>query len=136
VFNVLYLTFASSCLYAVLKRGYFILRCPWGADPILQAWEIQLRSPAPKVDRVTWNVDNYYMVVFFVMILTTSFIAVASVFRDGSVDTFAKGVTGLMALLHAIPLAACVRSIGLSRRIRLLSRKRITEFTTFLSAAD
>ena len=66
VLNVLYLTAAGGCLFAILKRGYFILTQS-NASSTDARWERFLRTQAYSVfgskflDRIAWNFDNFYM---------------------------------------------------------------------------
>ena len=82
VVNNVYSTVAVACLFAILKRGYFILTStPPSAEAqvsIHRQWEIYVRSSSnclfasPSLNGLAWNVDNYYMLPVFALIQAVS----------------------------------------------------------------
>jgi len=77
VLNLIYITLASSCIFAILKRGHFILS--QGGHTKLQAlvkWEKFLRKSPDKFGRLRWNIDNYFMWSTYGLVLMLTFGAV------------------------------------------------------------
>jgi hypothetical protein len=75
--NLFYFTVIGSCLFAVLKRGYFILAL--GAESVDAKWELFTRRDRQKSARpmhaLAWNIDNYYMLPIFGVLFVVSVIA-------------------------------------------------------------
>jgi hypothetical protein len=79
--NLVYLTLACACLFAILKRGMFILKhSPRTAEAkvsVYVEWEKFVRddSMLPAGGRLrplAWNIDNYYMLPLFAVIIISS----------------------------------------------------------------
>lgn len=121
--DVIYLTVAGACIYAVLKRGYFILIRAAVADP-LRAWEVFERAAEENpirgdaVPGISWNVDNYYMAPIYILIVVIS--AVAAGYCLLVPNTLARAIMGVLVSLHIFPagwtLVAAKRMDGLCRR--------------------
>ena len=109
VLNVMYLTAAGGCLFAVLKRGYFIL-IHSAASSTNARWERFLRTQTYPVfglkvlDRIAWNFDNFYMAPVLFAIGLSSVGASAYAWNAGSDPRVRWAVAGLL-LLHALPVA-------------------------------
>lgn len=80
--NFLYLVVASSCLFAILKRGYFILANGQSLekDGVTEvAWEKFVRQGTDKQTQqfgsISWNIDNYYTVVVCLLIAALSVVS-------------------------------------------------------------
>lgn len=79
--NLVYLTLACACLFAILKRGMFILRqSPHSADSgvsLYVEWEKFVRDDSMlpvwgRLRPLAWNIDNYYMLPLFAVIIISS----------------------------------------------------------------
>lgn len=80
--NGLYLTIAIACLFAILKRGYFILdnapSATTAESDLHSKWETYVRSYSKDLfalrplNHVAWNLDNYFMLPIFVLIMLVS----------------------------------------------------------------
>jgi hypothetical protein len=79
--NLVYLTLACACLYAILKSGMFILKhSPRSAESkasLYVEWEKFVRDdsmlPAwARLRPLAWNIDNYYMLPLFSVIILSS----------------------------------------------------------------
>ncbi|WP_158012932.1 hypothetical protein [Streptomyces sp. Root369] len=110
--NLVYVTLACACLFAVLKRGLFILthtsKSPSdraARESIYWKWEEFVRSDdakgAARMRDIAWNIDNYYMVPLFSVIVVASVISVVVAMESGS--AIIQGVSSALIALHAIP---------------------------------
>ncbi len=140
ILNVTYVTLASACLFAVLKRGYFILlHSPRnGAHPsTLREWEVFVRtsegiaSPQRFASQLAWNVDNYYMIPFYVLVIASSGTAIVLGFREAAELTETIIVLVLL-LCHAVPLVA----LALAAKLDSKCRRAILRQTPGLSGAE
>ncbi len=111
--NVTYLTIAWGCIFATLKRGYFIiLRSNVGtegtAEEVLRDWEEFVREPVyqkrvvPGMGLVGWNVDNYFMLPMYVLIVVISLVALF-VPLFSSISGVMKIVIGIVFISHVVP---------------------------------
>ncbi|WP_329195232.1 MULTISPECIES: hypothetical protein [unclassified Streptomyces] len=109
--NLVYVTLACACLFAVLKRGLFILTHTSNA-PIGQAkesihwkWEEFVRNDeamgAARMRNVAWNIDNYYMIPLFSVIVIASVISAVMAMACGSV--IIQCTASVLIVLHVIP---------------------------------
>jgi hypothetical protein len=107
--NLVYLVIATSCTFAVLKRGYFILLYGGSEErDALPRWESFLRSTNTGFGYLSWNVDNHYLVLIFMMVFTISVSLFVYVFNNSG-GSF-KGIVTVLAGLHAVPLWALVET--------------------------
>lgn len=110
--NLVYLTLASACLFAVLKRGYFILT--WQdqlTGHMIFEWELFVRRPARRPCLLDWNVDNYFMVLLVGLVWLCSFILTRQAFRCGQAQTIRYARR--LLLLHVIPAWNTLNAIRL-----------------------
>ncbi len=119
--NITYLTLASACIFATLKRGYYILlHAPENIENKFadyRHWEIFVRIADPPLVRkkffnfLAWNVDNYYMLPLFLFIGISSIFA--AVYGWHASDGLISRVLLLcLFFLHIIPIA-CLSANGL-----------------------
>ncbi|MBE9582557.1 MAG: hypothetical protein IMF18_13210 [Proteobacteria bacterium] len=113
VLNLAYLILASSCLFAVLKRGYFILiqgerSC---GSPVLE-WERFVRIPATLPRRIDWNVDNYFMGVLYGLVWASSLALLVYAVQNshGGMRWCAIG----LGLLYCIPMWNTLNTVRLN----------------------
>lgn len=110
VLNLVYVTLACACLFAILKRGMFILK--HGLRPgdsgvsLYMEWEKFVRDDSlmpvsPRLRSLAWNIDNYYMLPLFGLIIASSVGAVWYVQADGTTE--AKIIAAILAFLYVIP---------------------------------
>jgi hypothetical protein len=110
--NLVYVTLACACLFAVLKRGLFILthtpKLPEELamqESIYRKWEEFVRDEKEMGDarmrNIAWNIDNYYMVPLFSVIVVASVISAAIAFMSGS--AVIQTMASVLIVLHAIP---------------------------------
>jgi hypothetical protein len=138
--NLTYLTIATACLFAILKRGYFVLLQSIGSSANCasedSSWEVFVRSPGHQRfgGRLWvlfgWNVDNYYMLPLFAFIAASSICAF--VFAWGrETSAVPQGVLIVLLILHVVPGWAFVAMFKLnramSRRIIQAGRDRKSE---------
>lgn len=103
VTNLFYSIILLSCLFAILKRGLFILRM---ADSSDRDWEVFARDPT-KFDvwasrgRIAWNIDNWFMIPVLVVILLVSVGAVYVGIKQGGL--YIKLSAFALFALHTIP---------------------------------
>lgn len=131
--NFLYLVVAVSCLFAILKRGYFILS-NGGHSQTDFIWEIFVRSgsedEAEQFGMISWNIDNYYTVVIcFLITLLSVFLAIYGVLKFRGYGYW-KILPIALLLLHALPLWAFVRTGKLNAKCRKLGNQSFLRFTS------
>ncbi|WP_088741286.1 hypothetical protein [Haliangium sp. UPWRP_2] len=99
--NFVYLVIASSCQFAVQKRGYFILR---RAAPGIELarWEEFLRGKQLGYSTVSWNVDNLFGVVTYLLVL--AFSAILCVFGWRQACGSYRAILTMLAFFHLIPV--------------------------------
>ncbi len=117
--NFLYLVVASSCLFAILKRGYFILangQSSEGDSLTEVAWERFVRrgtdGPTRRFGSIAWNIDNYYTVVVCLLIVALS--VVLAVYGVAEFPERWKAVPLVLLLLHVIPAWFFLRTKSLN----------------------
>jgi hypothetical protein len=126
VLNLFYLVLLLSCLFAILKRGLFILRV---ASEPEKAWEIFARDPANfNVWRRgnywdwAWNIDNWFMVpVVFVIVSITAVLAVVAIH---SMEPRTKYIAIAIVLLHVFPIWMAHSLYKLNRECHRLTRQK------------
>ncbi|MFI5819306.1 hypothetical protein ACIA8I_09205 [Streptomyces rishiriensis] len=129
--NLVYVTLACACLFAVLKRGLFILthtskspRDRAARESIYWKWEEFVRSDdakgAAKMRDIAWNIDNYYMVPLFSVIVIGSVISVVVAMASGS--TVIQFISSVLIALHAIPGFILRQLVVLDRQCREILR--------------
>ena len=104
VINLIYLTLLCSCLFAILKRGLFIL-CSENS-PGERQWEVFARDPSRSGvwcgnSLVAWNIDNYFMIPVFIIIVGITFFA--TYFGWQSKQPYIQWFTVIAAASHLIP---------------------------------
>jgi hypothetical protein len=103
--NLFYFIVILSCLFAVLKRGYFVITRK--SSSLSREWEVFERVPPPKaegeddIQTLAWNIDNYYMVPILALLAVLSIIAALVAVEIGSGWDLAILVP--LLVLHAIP---------------------------------
>ena len=123
-FNVVYLVLASSCLFAILKRGYFILQYSSpGREEVIVNWEKFVRKPDIQFGSLGWNVDNYYMAVFYILIFIFSITVLIYGLTSTSVGALRIFFSILFAL-HALPTWVLIQTAKLDSACRALVRER------------
>lgn len=129
--NTVYLSIGAACVFAILKRGLFLLTCAEHSDDQRGSqveWEIFVRRPPRPlyrrsvVSKLAWNVDNYYMVPVYVYIFAISGGAFAYGWAADS-SMLARGSLVVIFCLHVIPVSALLATARLNR----VCRDRITE---------
>jgi hypothetical protein len=138
-FNLTYTVIAFACLYAVLKRGLFILRDFATPTNSFNAWERFLRSPAHAPPRswiraLTWNMDNYYMIPLFVAIPLVSVLAFTVAILSPSVGVWVLAVA-LMSI-HLLPGAMLWNIWKLSRECSALAEKQLVRGDQHIPVQD
>jgi hypothetical protein len=127
--NVLYLALVTGCLFAILKRGYFILRqCSReeSEQKLHLEWEMffrgsdDVRVTAAFMNRHAWNIDNYYLVPILVLIAVISGFASYHSWKAGT-STDAHVITAVLIVLHVIPAA----SLYFTHQLDVLCRQTI-----------
>ncbi|MDX3709061.1 hypothetical protein PV733_08785 [Streptomyces europaeiscabiei] len=127
--NLVYLVLACACLFAILKRGMFVLKHTSNVTSVAQAgsihreWEKFVRDESPMggttaLHSLAWNIDNYYMVPLFVLIVGASVASMWVALTSGSWVTVA--FAGILFLLHAIPGYMAKQLAVLNERCRSL----------------
>ena len=108
--NVVYVTLACACLFAILKRGMFILkhssRSGESKASLYVEWEKFVRDdsllPAwHKLRPLAWNIDNYYMLPLFAVIIMSSIGAGWYALIGGSLK--GEVAAAILIVLYAIP---------------------------------
>jgi hypothetical protein len=108
--NLIYVTLACACLFAILKRGLFILRhSPRSSDSeqsLYIEWEKFVRDDSlmptwHRLRPLAWNIDNYYMLPLFAVIIASSVGAAWYALADGVLE--AKIVAAILFCLYIIP---------------------------------
>jgi hypothetical protein len=105
--NVVYLILACAFLFAILKRGLFILLMGYRtSDSIYPAWEAFVRGLGTvKTSRpfraISWNIDNYYMLPIYVFIVAGS--VLAFLYALGSPRIAVRVISIILALFHILP---------------------------------
>jgi hypothetical protein len=129
VLNLVYVTLACACLFAILKRGMFILkhglRLGDSRVSLYIEWEKFVRDDSlmpvsPRLRSLAWNIDNYYMLPLFGLIMASSVGAVWYVQADGTTE--AKIIGAVLAFLYVIPAYMLYYMGVLNRECRRLLR--------------
>jgi len=106
--NVVYLILACAFLFAILKRGLFILLMGYRTGgSIYPAWEAFVRGLGTvKTSRIfgviSWNIDNYYMLPIYVFIVAGSVIAFVYAIDSPRIEV--RVVSIILALFHTLPV--------------------------------
>ncbi|KPK81168.1 MAG: hypothetical protein AMS25_07655 [Gemmatimonas sp. SM23_52] len=125
--NFTYLTVATACTFATLKRGYYILlydttKAREGTDSPRQ-WEVFLRNPDHPLfkwsllNKVAWETENYYMLPLFVLIAVTSSAAFVIGWQADN-DLSAHLTLSIMVVLHIVPIGGLFATVVLGARCR------------------
>lgn len=123
--NLTYLTLATSSLYAILKRGYFILSSTELLhDTPLSEWEHFVRVPRNKPKYLDWNVDNYFMTILYLLIWAGSI--VLSIYGISNSQDTAYILMICVVLLHLFPLWCGIHTIRLNHECRRLALNKST----------
>ena len=102
ILNLAYLTLASACLFGILKRGYFILiQEKRTVDKAMVEWERFMRDQEG-VSAVVWGVDNYFMVILYMIVWCASCGLLVYGIREG--QGVAMWAAIIIGALHAFPL--------------------------------
>lgn len=115
--NLVYLILASSCIFAILKRGYFFLaHSDQQPEGPLVVWEKFVRKATGSFSTLGWNVDNYYVGVIWFFIFALSMCG----FFYGILNATGTSVIVLSVLmaLHGIPVWCLVQTAKLNRACR------------------
>lgn len=127
--NALYLTLALGTLFAVFKRGLFLIEFLDGAA-INRRWEIFTRrrnGDGSVLERVFWNADMYFVVFLFGIVIAISIGAagVGFAYQENTRDLIAVIAATALQLFPALVGAGVVwlqqkarKSAGLARRTR------------------
>lgn len=102
--NFLYLVLSSSCMFAILKRGFFIVREVGPTAPYhpLVRWERFVRKNPRNFNSFLWNIDNHFVAVLFVAVLASSCLAFG--FLVSQVGWKRAGIPLLLMILHGLPI--------------------------------
>jgi hypothetical protein len=133
--NLFYFTMILACTYAIVKRGYFIIR--EAGRHVDREWERFARvAPVPRpavplfpvlanIDRsrsmqrvrwLLWNIDNFYMVpIFFVIAAMTGTTAYVGMHASRGLSHW---ILIFLAVLHIVPSVIAASLFGLSRDIK------------------
>ena len=125
--NLFYFTVILSCLFAVLKRGYFLLTLDSGT-PDLQ-WERFTRRPQSNAERpmnaFAWNIDNYYMMPIFAILFSLS--VGAGVVGLSTGPGWSRLIAAMLIALYALPSAILVYLYRLDGDCRRLAEDAAAE---------
>ncbi|MFF1906854.1 hypothetical protein [Kitasatospora sp. NPDC058218] len=107
--NLVYITLACACLFAILKRGLFILKyttsSPGSQPSVHREWEVFVRDDECmgeiKMRSIAWNIDNYYMIPLFFAIVAVSL--VAAIMAATCNSTILQIAAAALVILHVIP---------------------------------
>jgi hypothetical protein len=121
--NLVYLVIATSCTFAILKRGYFILLYG-GAEErdALPRWEAFLRAKNKSFGYLSWNVDNYYLVLIYLIVFVISVCLFICAFINS--DALFRGILIGLACLHLVPAWALVETEKLDRACAVAGSQR------------
>ncbi|MGV9662768.1 hypothetical protein [Nocardia niigatensis] len=104
--NIVYLTLAVACLFAVLKRGLFALTNQAQVSETWHRWEVFVRREndwpiAKYFPSLAWNVDNYYAMPLNGLIVIMSVLAGVVCFTSHHLTAILTAAT--LWTLHSIP---------------------------------
>jgi hypothetical protein len=124
--NAVYLSLTAGTLFAVVKRGMFLVLRDHSHGGH-RSWESFLRAKPAQAgmpSKVGWNLDNYYMIPLVVLIFVISGIAVFIGLKDaaGTGDWVAVGVG---AIIQLIPILMFIEAIRLADAVTR-SIRRVT----------
>lgn len=103
IINLLYLIAATSCLASVLKRGLFVLTNNDGLES-MRNWEDFRRTRRKgKFKDVGWNVDNYFFVAMFVIVVVISVLSLIIGFKSALKSNPASTWLRVLLCLHIVP---------------------------------
>jgi hypothetical protein len=105
--NAIYLATVLACLFAILKRGLFIILNDPAQSSVYAVWERYLREVDASAIRwrppaIAWNIDNYYMLP--ALLLVTAGSAWGAVQAASSETTSVQVVAWVGILAHALPV--------------------------------
>lgn len=129
--NLLYVTLACACIFAILKRGLFILkhspRSPGSKEPLHIEWERFVRDsslmPARhRLRSLAWNIDNYYMVPLYALIVMSSLGAASYALAGGPLQ--AQIAAAILVFFYIIPVYMFYYTAVLNRESRELLSAR------------
>jgi hypothetical protein len=105
--NVIYLTLATACLFAVLKRGLFALTHSIDVSGTWHQWEVFVRREAQwkitnRLSTLAWNVDNYYAIPIVFVVGLMSVLAATFCLTSHAVNAIIAAI--FLCCLHIIPL--------------------------------
>jgi hypothetical protein len=129
--NLVYLTLACACLFAILKRGMFILkhssRSAESEASLYVEWENFVRDDSvlpgwARLRPLAWNIDNYYMLPLFAVIISSS--AGAGWYALAGEQLKSEIVAGILIVLYVIPGYMIYYMAALNRECRRLLTDR------------
>ncbi|PKL48544.1 MAG: hypothetical protein CVV39_04250 [Planctomycetes bacterium HGW-Planctomycetes-1] len=101
ILNFAYLMLSSSCLFAMVKRAYFILNTNTN-NSVVKNWEIFTRKSKNGFGIIRWNIDNYFFVVILLVALTSSIVLFCIGFNGSNYNIKATLICILM--FYAFPI--------------------------------
>jgi hypothetical protein len=124
VTNLFYLILLTSCLFAILKRGLFILSDHHAVE---REWEVFARDPSTfKVwqdkNKIAWNIDNLFMVPVFLLIGIISVWAFVLGWQSTSVPV--RWIAIFVAVLHLFPIWMLFSLSVLNSECQRVSREK------------
>lgn len=131
--NLVYVTLACACLFAILKRGLFILthtsnpKTPAEQMSLHREWEVFVRDDSSmgpgRMRNIAWNIDNYYMVPLLSVIVVAS--VTAAIMAAMSDSFIIRIVAAALIMLHAIPIFILRQLSVLDRQCRKLLKPKL-----------
>ena len=112
--NLTYLTLSTACMFAILKRGYFILAHASDKSDALIRWEVFMRVRPKQFGTVGWNIDNGFLALIFVFTLGASLTLGIFGFIHSNGMTSSLLVGGLLGL-HLVPMLAAWQVLKLHK---------------------
>ncbi len=124
--NLIYLIVTASCGFAIIKRGYFLIleQSKYGKDNTFVTWEIFVRASTAGFGNISWNVDNYYVILIYAI----SFLLSVALFIYGlSISQgIVKGIIIGIFISHIIPVWS-IAQVGRLDKLCRLAMKNTTE---------
>ena len=124
--NLIYLIVTASCGFAIIKRGCFLIleQNNFGKDNTFITWEIFVRTGVGGFGNISWNVDNYYVILIYAISLLLS---VGLFIYDFSISQgIVKGIIVGIFTLHIIPIWS-IAQIGRLDKMCRLAMKNVTK---------
>lgn len=118
--NLLYLTLAGSCGFAVLKRVDFILaygNSLGNGGNALVGWERFTRGRKGLIRSILWNIDNHFTALIYFVVATLSFPLFKYCWCHSKCDSNIHFFLIFLGVLYLVPVIALLQTVIFAYRL-------------------